>query len=1045
MQRYQTPQYLQRLLQEVHTDTWYKLPHRPEVARTNRGSRPGSPIADLIWNALMADVHIETSRILEDIPQIKDQFEHLGITPQGVTWADDLAVPVLVDENPQLIPTTVQVMQRLQHAFKKKGLTINYKKGKTMAVPTFRGKGAPALRKMHMHKEDSAVPIPLLDLQGRQTGETANLRLTSSYKHLGVIYTPEAGYAVEIGQRLGQASAAYNEIKRPIFSNRHISVAARLRLLDALVFTKLLFGAAIWHDLPRRALDKIESFIMRLTRHVVHAGFQAGALTDEEIRIQHNLPTLRQRLVRIRLLYVAKLWTVGPRTLTQLLEVEQHHVATSWCSQIERDLQWLRTTSTAHSMTPLDWTSITALWKADGRGWANEIRRSVLRAVQQEHAMSEVRAWHYDIVQALQPAVTFNFDPKDIGLAVAQVDSHQCECGQRFRSLRGLQVHRYKKHGQHAPEYFLTDSTICPNCLQQFWTMGRVRQHLSYMPRDGTANICYAALVARGVHVERQAEGEVSKVPASARGINRLDAIRTSGPMRPPPSQNESALQDAAFKLRLLEQQAHRRHLHHPEAELRSYPEWESLSEATRRWCNLVYDAPGERSTDEEVYQLQALWHEALPVAQTTGNHPWEAIFYRWGRSDIAEFMTIYSDGWTEVALEKAFSEVADAMELPELEAKWDQAKSQYNRLVMEQDQPPQPHRPIYKPMTRGGHARRGLTAVENTYNEQEIYEANFALLKIDYTNHEPELPLYKWPGSRKCYLVLHLFSGRRREGDLHDHLQRMATGKDYDIKVYSMDLAVDDHYGDLSPTSEAWARVKEGLTKGIFAAGLAGSPCNTYSEARYHQPVDTARKWPRPVRNRMAPWGLPHLSKKELRHVRMGTVFAMEVMWTFAMMYRGGGIFLSEHPWIPSQEDRVSVWRLPVFQLLAQLPGLRLHCIPQGLHGAKSWKRTGIAALRCPKLAQSMRKWRTDYTPPESDFIGMDSEGRYKTAILKEYPMEFSGGLAQVLIDEFDRKHAFPSCEPRAVQADLHDWLSRAAAALGHIRHDADMRPDLV
>ena len=990
----------------------------------------------------MADVHVETSRILEETPQVQQQFENIGIAPQGVTWADDLAVPVLVDEKPQLIPTTIHIMQRLQHAFKKKGLTINYKKGKTMAVPTFRGKGAPALRKTYMHHEDSSVPVPLLDLQGKPTGELGHLRLTSSYKHLGVIYTPEADYTVEIGQRLGQASAAYNEIKRPIFANRHISTTTRLRLLDALVFTKLLFGAAIWHDLPKRALDKLESFIMRVTRHVVQAGFATGALTDEEIRIRYNLPTLRQRLVRIRLLYVAKLWEVGPPTLQKLIEVEHQQVAVSWRSQLDYDIRWL---STVHPEMPTTWDAMTSLWTDSNARWATKVRRAVRHAVHQEHAMSEVRSWHYDVVQALQPVVTFNFDPKDIGLAVVQADTHQCECGQKFTSLRGLQVHRYKRHGQHAPEYFLTDSTICPHCLRQFWTMGRVRQHLAYMPRDGTANPCYAALSGRGVHVERSADVEPPRIPSSARGINRLDATRASGPVRPPPAHNERALQDAALKLQLLEKKAQRRHLHRPEAELRGHSEWDQLSEMTKGWCEVAYDSPGNRSTADEVLGIQVVWNEVFQSVRDQEAHPWEAIFYKWGRSDLAELMATYSDGWTEMALEQAFSETVDAMEIAELDAEWDQAHNWYRHLTEDQDQPPQPHRPIYKPMERGGRARRGLTVVENTYHEQERYEANFAVLKIDYANHAPMLPLYKWPGSRKCYLVLHLFSGRRREGDLHDHLQRMAQGKDYDIKVFSMDLAVDEHYGDLSPTSATWLKVKEGLTKGIFAAGLAGSPCNTYSEARYHQPEDTSRKWPRPVRTRAEPWGLSHLTSRELRHVRMGSVFAMEVMWTFAMMYRGGGIFLSEHPWIPSQEDRVSVWRLPVFQLLAQLPGLRLHCIPQGLHGAKSWKRTGIAALRCPKLAQSMRKWRTDYTPPESDFIGMDSEGRYKTAILKEYPREFSGGLAQVLIDEFDRKHAFPSCEPRAVQADLHDWLSRAAAALGHIRHDADMRPDLV
>ena len=252
------------------------------------------------------------------------------------------------------------------------------------------------------------------------------------------------------------------------------------------------------------------------------------------------------------------------------------------------------------------------------------------------------------------------------------------------------------------------------------------------------------------------------------------------------------------------------------------------------------------------------------------------------------------------------------------------------------------------------------------------------------------------------------------------------------------MDLAVDKEYGDLWPTSR---KVRDGLRKGIFAARLAGSPCNTYSEARNHQPKDTTKSWPRPVRTAEAAWGIQYLTTKELRHVRMGTTFALEVMWVFAMIYRTGGTFLSEHPWIPEEESRVSVWRLPIFRLLEQLPEMRLHCVPQGLFGAKAWKRTGIAALRCPRLVHSMRSWKTTYTPPSEEYIGVDSNGSFRTAVLKEYPVQFSGGLAQAIYDQLDRNSR--SC--REVEApDLDLWLGAANAALETIRAEAVMRPDL-
>lgn len=83
----------------------------------------------------------------------------------------------------------------------------------------------------------------------------------------------------------------------------------------------------------------------------------------------------------------------------------------------------------------------------------------------------------------------------------------------------------------------------------------------------------------------------------------------------------------------------------------------------------------------------------------------------------------------------------------------------------MKSDHPPQPDRPIYKPLQRNGYVCRGLTSMENIYQEQEIYNTNLAILYMDYAMNNSEIPLYRWPGSRKCYLIVifsfsHLFIG---------------------------------------------------------------------------------------------------------------------------------------------------------------------------------------------------------------------------------------------------------------------------------------------
>jgi len=39
-----------------------------------------------------------------------------------------------------------------------------------------------------------------------------------------------------------------------------------------------------------------------------------------------------------------------------------------------------------------------------------------------------------------------------------------------------------------------------------------------------------------------------------------------------------------------------------------------------------------------------------------------------------------------------------------------------------------------------------------------------------------------------------------------------------------------------------------------------------------------------------------------------MGAIFAMEILWAFAIIYHIGGVFLSEHPWIPEVEEQISI-----------------------------------------------------------------------------------------------------------------------------------------
>ena len=83
--------------------------------------------------------------------------------------------------------------------------------------------------------------------------------------------------------------------------------------------------------------------------------------------------------------------------------------------------------------------------------------------------------------------------------------------------------------------------------------------------------------------------------------------------------------------------------------------------------------------------------------------------------------------------------------------------------------------------------------------------------------------------------VFLHLFSGHRRDGDLHSWLAKMNVPAGYMLTVISVDIIYDVVAGDLSQKSnqDKWlAFVGAGIVVGV----LAGPPCETWSRSRLNQ-----------------------------------------------------------------------------------------------------------------------------------------------------------------------------------------------------------------
>ena len=1038
------PAALVHMLREVHVDTWFRMPHLATFSRTTKGSRPGSPMADIVWHILMLDLHTATTDILRTIPATREGFDALQLPSFAITWADDLAVPIPVCANEDLVGTLEDITAKLVSLFQSKGLALNFGKGKTVAVLAFRGADAPKHRAQHLLQEDPGVTIEL------PQRKSVRLTFACAYKHLGVTFTAEGNMDYEIKQRIGQSATAYHALRKVLLRNQGMRPSTRLRLLETLVLTKLYFGLATWTPLSVKAFNALETFTKKLIRQTLSPKTVEGRSWNDLVE-EYRIPSTGLRLVRARLNYVAKLYQNGPQILHDILSREEEVCNVNYLGQIRQDLHWLNHVHPDAAWHEMSWDALQWTWKNEPATWSKEVTRTCKLALLQETAIAQTDLWYHRMltilkdtqIETTQPILPGGHDGGDF----------LCWCGKAFDSYRGRAVHQYKVHQMHSKEYNLVDSPICPACLKNFWTVARCRQHLAYIPRRGTHNRCFVALEMRNIDTQPELQHHV---PTALHGINRLEATQAEGPMLPPAHRLRQQLCQQEERVQELER-AVREAQPSPSTKAEEWYETltKQLTEVTKAWCDQVEQGPPATPNDD----LADQWYTLLQPLEDKVSKAEDAIwcFWEWGHANIQDIIMDHSAGRTEKRLEQDFAELCGIFPYLQLPDHLAQQRYRLRGLQKEIEEIEQikPHRPV----RRGPNGRRGARdqylQPDSPYLSQHVHHGEQDRLHVvKFQDTANQIPIYRTINGRPVFLLLHLFSGRRRDTDVHSHLASMAAQGPFDIMILSLDVAVSVDYGNLAVRSHSWEQVQKAVSQGLVAGTLAGSPCNTWSAARHYQPTEEEKKaspnkrWPRPLRSSLAPWGIPGLGLKEMENLLLGSAFSLQTLWVFLCMVRIGGFMMSEHPGLPKEGHKASVWRTAMVKLLKQLPMVRLLEVPQGLYGAESWKATGLLCLRLKDAERSMKRWQVE--PPSGGFttaIGRSSDGTFNTTKLKEYPDQFSRALAQCLYDKLARSHQNAQVsQPNTTSEDkdLHCWLQSAFDATRVIRSTAQMCHDL-
>ena len=987
---------LVQLMREVHTNTWHTLAGVPGITRTRRGTRPGSPLADVVFHVLMMDIVIEINTWIEAQQPYQHVLNQIDARIDSLVWSDDLAIPWCTQQATELVPAMQVLMSVVDRTFKRRGFDLNMDRGKTGAVLTFQGAGAPELRKAYLLSEPSGFWCTL------DKGETKWLHVSATYRHLGTQFASKLDFTEEVKFRIGQAASAFSAMRRQVFCNRHLPVHTRLQLFQALVCTRLYFGLGAWMTPTMSQLHQMRKVLAHYLYCILCAGKKPPEKrpTDGQIFTDAKFLEPRIRLAQDRLLFAHKIFQHGPAFAQHLLHIEFQTLPSSWISGLFADLAWLK--STLPDSIPEEWTtSLTDaidFWQKGAPGWQATIRRAGRQHLLQESMMQDVFYWHRRFFRELDKHEAA-FEPPYFGRVLGE-GSFPCQCGRHFDTAQGLSTHRRKVHGIFSYEHDLLAGATCPVCLVHFWTTQRLQQHLSYISRKTGRNACYQVLRKSGFTTVY----ENVSVPQRLRGANRIEAVRSAGPF--------------TYFVPALETQMHawNREIAHLEKQLSDIQKppneheaeialRQGLTAATQQWFQLFCEASFDLTT---VGPLQDFWFDYLIQWPVEFDDWYSDGLLTWGQQDLPDVVADFVDGEAEKFADEAFYVISRDMP----RSQWRDRIAFLSRCVSQaqadltQDVA---HRPVRKPeqMCNNRHTRGDPDAIHTHYQSQMEWHDEVRKMKWTGVPSEVATPAIQNLFTRPVFLIVHLFSGRRRESDVHWYLAQMAQVRGLDVAVLSMDTAVSAHYGDLTANSVSWQRLEYLYGNGLVAATICGSPCETFSAARHVPPPDdlpaeVRSKWPRPLRSFAQLFGLPGLRPKELRQCRQGTAFMLQAVMACIWHLTRGGLFLSEHPAPPSDVSKASIWTSAIIQLLLQHPDIHLRVFNQWQWGAPVKKPTGLMSLRLPRLAASMYACvDAEALLPKDVAIGKERDGHFKTAVCKEYPKRFSQGLAKAVIDQ--------------------------------------------
>ena len=545
------------ILRDMFAGTHFSMHGLEGQTATMRGTRPGDPVADILFNMAFRLVMLDARSKIEDLsgmtcfgsPKPATDVTHASPMPDRgfaeITFVDDVAYSLHSSSAADVIASLQLISSCLHDVAASRGLAINYQAGKTEAIVKLAGTGSAAVKHQVWH--ECGGKLPIVTEHG-----THRLQLVHAYKHLGSYVQDHAVIQKDLRYRNAQARKAYGQLSRQFYTKRNVHDSTKCEVYTALVLSRHAYNVHTWAWVTAGDLEQwengIRSHVISLARNAIRPISPFHFTTAELCAIvgmQSPLDTLHAN----RLRYVKRAIQVAPAYLWSLLH--NNAQSQSWFPQLMQSFAWIVRHSKRGRIPEVDHVNDMLSFIAMDQNWKGKVKAALKSCKRFREENAKGKLWTLKV----QKSISSLTDEQSSRVETVG-GMWKCNlCDDSFSSKKALAVHARHKHQYRTIMKYYIFGDECHACCKKFFSRARLLAHVH--ASTGCKDTYLACFVPASEDFVCQVEEEERNVARDLRAQGWrpskafLPVIRIYGPPLPESGTEGSVIMQTRWQTRI--------------------------------------------------------------------------------------------------------------------------------------------------------------------------------------------------------------------------------------------------------------------------------------------------------------------------------------------------------------------------------------------------------------------------------------------------------------------------------------------------------------